>query len=104
MDCQGEMPIAGCQCVISPLALHDEASGAPLARCIHVVKATGNRHGITTRHVQNDLRQVFTHWGRPDAIRMDRDALFVGSTRLEWPGTLLLWLVGLAVQPIINRV
>lgn len=103
MDFKGEVVVSGCQCVISPLALTDEASGAPLARCIHVLKAKGNRQGLTTRHVQSDLRQVFTQWGLPDAIRMDRDSLFVGSSRLEWPGFLLLWLVGLAVQPSINR-
>jgi hypothetical protein len=27
----------------------------------------------------------------------------VGSARLEWPGFLLLWLVGLGIQPLINR-
>jgi hypothetical protein len=34
---------------------------------------------------------------------MDRDALFIGSSRFEWPGLLLCWLIGLGVQPIINR-
>jgi transposase InsO family protein len=103
MDFKGDEVVSGCRSVISPLALGDEASGAPLARCIHVLKAKGNRQGLTMRHVQRDLRQVFTQWGLPDAIRMDRDSLFVGSSRLEWPGTLLLWLVGLGVQPVINR-
>ena len=55
------------------------------------------------RLVQKDLRQVFARWGLPDAIRMDRDPIFVGSTRLEWPSTLILWLLGLGIQPIINR-
>ena len=55
------------------------------------------------RDVQTDLRELFTRWGRPDQLRVDRDPLFVGSSRLEWPGTLLLWLIGLDVQPIINR-
>lgn len=103
MDFKGDEEVPGCQAIISPLALSDEASGAPLVRLIHGVKAKGNRQGLTLRHVQADLRQVFTQWGRPDALRMDRDPLFVGSSRLEWPGTLLLWLVGLGVQPIINR-
>ena len=103
MDFKGDAVLAGCQCVISPLAVSDEASGAPLARCVHVLQTKGNRQGLTMRHVQRDLRQIFTQWGLPDAIRMDRDPLFIGSTRLEWPGTLLLWLVGLGVQPIINR-
>lgn len=103
MDFKGDAVVAGCQCVISPLAVSDEASGAPLARRVHILQAKGNRQGLTMHHVQSDLRQVFTQWGLPDAIRMDRDPLFIGSTRLEWPGTLLLWLVGLGVQPIINR-
>ncbi len=103
MDFKGDCVVSGCQCVISPLALTDEASGAPLARYIHVLKAKGNRQGISTRLVQADLRRTFTDWGLPDAIRMDRDPLFVGSPRLEWPGTLLLWLKGLGVQPVINR-
>jgi len=103
MDFKGDEVVSGCQAVISPLAVSDEASGAPLARCIHVLRAKGNRQGLTMRLVQADLRQVFTQWGLSDAIRMDRDSVFVGSSRLEWPGTLLLWLVGLAVQPIINR-
>ena len=103
MDFKGDEMVQGCQQVISPLGLSDEASGAPLARYLHVFKAKGNRQGVTTRDVQKDLRRVFAQWGLPDAIRMDRDTLFVGSSRLEWPGTLLLWLVGLGIQPLINR-
>jgi len=103
MDFKGDEEVPGCQAIISPLAFSDEASGAPLARLIHSLQAKGNRQGLTLRHVQADLRQVFAQWGRPDALRMDRDPLFVGSSRLEWPGIVLLWLVGLGVQPIINR-
>ena len=100
---KGDEMVKDCQQVISPFAVSDEASGAPLARYLHILKAKGNRQGLTMRDVQNDLRQVFTQWGLPDALRMDRDSLFVGSSRLEWPGTLLLWLVGLGIQPIINH-
>lgn len=103
MDFKGDEEVSGCQAIITPLALSDEASGAPLARLIHSLRAKGNRQGLTFRQVQADLRQVFTQWGLPDTLRMDRDPLFVGSSRLDWPGTLLLWLVGLGVQPIINR-
>jgi hypothetical protein len=103
MDFKGDELVPGCQKVISPFGVSDEASGAPLARYLHVLKAKGHRQGLTMRDVQNDLRQVFTQWGLPDAIRMDRDSLFVGSTRLEWPGTLLLWFVGLGVEPLVNR-
>jgi transposase InsO family protein len=103
MDFKGDEQVGGCNSVVAPFAVSDEASGAPLARIIHQLRAKGNRRGLTVRTVQADLRQVFRQWGLPDALRMDRDPLFVGSGRLEWPGTLLLWLVGLGVQPIINR-
>ena len=33
---------------------------------------------------------------------MDRDPLFIGSTRFEWPSALILWLIGLAIKAIIN--
>ena len=103
MDFKGEEIVLGCQIVVLPYGLTDEASGAPLLRVIHVLQAKGNHRGLTMRHVQADLRQAFAQWGLPDAIRMDRDPLFIGSSRFEWPGTLLLWLIGLGVQPIINR-
>lgn len=103
MDFKGDEIVPGCGEVISPWTVCDEASGAPLECSIHVLKAKGTRKGLTMRHVQQDLRGTFTLWGLPDALRMDRDSLFVGSTRLDWPGTLLLWLVGLDVQPVINR-
>lgn len=103
MDFKGDETVAGCAIVVFPLGLVDEASGAPLIRAVHMAKAKGNHQGITMRHVQADLRQAFSLWGLPDAIRMDRDPLFIGSTHFGWPGTLLLWLVGLGIQPIINR-
>lgn len=70
---------------------------------IHAIGGPGNRTGLTVRAVQADLRRLFCVWGLPESLRLDRDPLLVGSTRLEWPGTLLLWLVGLGVTPIINR-
>jgi hypothetical protein len=103
MDFKGNETIVGCQLIFRPFAITDEATGAPLLRVIHTIKACGNQRGLTTRHVQADLRQAFAMWGLPDAIRMDRNPLFVGSGRCDWPGTLLLWPVGLGIQPIINR-
>lgn len=103
MDFKGDELVAGCNAIVAPFAVSDEASGAPLARIIHELRAKGNRKGLSMRSVQADLRQVFSQWGLPEALRMDRDPLFVGSGRLDWPGTLLLWLVGLGIQPIINR-
>jgi len=103
MDFKGDERVGGCNAIVAPFAVSDEASGAPLARFIHELRAKGNRRGLTVRTVQADLRQVFSQWGLPDALRMDRDSLFVGSSRLDWPGTLLIWLIGLGVQPIINR-
>lgn len=103
MDFKGEEKLEGCNCVITAFMISDEASGAPLEGRVHQIKAKGQRAGLTTRDVQEDLRKAFQHWGLPDAVRMDRDPLFVGSSRLEWPGVLLLWLVGLGVTPVINR-
>lgn len=98
MDFKGEEDL-GQVGKVKPFNVCDAYSSAPLASIVH----TGKRSGITMQDVQNDLRQVFSEWGLPQAIRMDRDPLFVGSTRLEFPGRLMLWLVGLGVAPIINR-
>ena len=102
IDFKGDEPVGGVGRV-APFMVCDTASGAPLGGIIHTIRTRGERHGIDARTVQADLRQVFARWGLPDSIRMDRDSVFVGSSRLEWPGTLLLWLIGLGVQPIINR-
>lgn len=103
MDFKGDERVAGIAGAVVPFMVCDTASGAPLAGCIHTVRSRGVRTGITSRTVQTDLRQVFAVWGLPDAVRMDRDAVFVGSSRLIWPGLIPLWLIGLGVQPIINR-
>lgn len=103
IDFKGDERVSGCGIVVAPFAVTDETSGVSLARIIHVLVAKGNREGLTMRLVQKDLRQIFTKWGLPDAIRMDRDSILVGSTRLEWPSILILWLLGLGIQPVINR-
>lgn len=103
IDFKGDEAVNGPHLVVTPFMVCDAASGAPLAGIVHQVRAKGRRDQLTTRTVQADLRRVFSQWGLPDALRMDRDAIFVGSTRLEWPGVLLLWLIGLGVQPIVNR-
>lgn len=88
---------------VSPWLVCDEFSGAPLASVIYTKRTGEPKAGLTGRDIQANLRQVFAQWGLPDQLRMDRDPLWVGSTRLEWPSTLILWLVGLGVEPIINR-
>lgn len=103
IDFKGDEDVAGCNTRIAPFLVCDSASGAPLGGTIHTIRGRGNRAGVGTREVQADLRALFGRWGLPDPLRMDRDTVFVGSCRLEWPGTLLLWLIGLGVQPIINR-
>lgn len=103
MDFKGEEVVGGCEVAIAPFMICDEASGAPLVGVIHQVRAKGQRTGLSVRSVQANLRQGFMQWGLPDAVRTDRDPLFVGSGRMQWPGTLQLWLVGLGIQPIINR-
>ncbi len=103
MDIKGDAPlVAGAPAVIA-WGVTDTASGAPLAREVYQVRAVGNRAGLTPGILQGYLRAAFTRWGLPEALRMDRDPLFIGGVRLEWPGRLLLWLVGLGIQPLINR-
>lgn len=98
MDFKGEV-VLGPVGKVKPFMVCDAYSSAPLACRIH----SGVRGAITMSDVQNNLRQVFSEWGLPHSIRMDRDPIWVGSTRLEFPSWLLLWLVGLDVMPIINR-
>lgn len=102
-DIKGDEAVDGCDLRVAPFLVCDSASGAPLGGQVHAIHSRGNRTGLGMREVQADLRLLFARWGLPDALRLDHDPLFVGSPRLEWPGTLLLWLIGLGVQPIINR-
>jgi len=102
IDFKGHEPL-GAVGRVAPFMVCDTASGARLGGMIHTIRMPGQRHRIDARTVQADLRQVFARWGLPDRIGMDRDSVFVGRKRLEWPGTLLLWLIGLGVQPIIKR-
>lgn len=101
MDFKGEVKLTG-QNVVEPWIVCDELTSAPLAGIIHARSSTKRKH-LRSRDVQRDLRVVFAQWGLPDQLRMDRDPVWVGSARLEWPGLILLWLVGLNVTPVINR-
>jgi hypothetical protein len=103
MDFKGDEPVSGCGLRVAPFLVCDVASGAPLGGQVHVVHGPGNRRGLTMRDVQTDLRALFTRWGLPDSLKMDRDPLLIGTARQEWPGTLVLWLIGLGVRPLINR-
>jgi hypothetical protein len=98
IDFKGKEPVGDCG-PVAPLMVVDVLSSAPLRTSIQA----GSLKGVTWRTVQAELRLSFARWGLPDFIQMDRDPLFVGSSRLEWPGSLLLWLVGLGIVPIINE-
>ena len=102
MDFKGEekLPELG---TVRPWMICDELTSAPLGGIIHLTRKKQLKFPLSFRDIQADLRLVFTQWGLPNQIRMDRDALWIGSSRLEWPGTVLLWLVGLRIQPVINR-
>ena len=102
MDFKGQETFANIG-VVKPFQICDDFTCAPLVCTLHLLHDGQTRFPLTTRHVQANLRQAFTDWGLPDAIKMDRDPLWVGSARLQWPGLILLWLVGLGVTPIINR-
>ena len=84
---------------VKPFIVCDEHTSAPLAAILH----PGQPGTVTMNDVQHDLRRVFEQWGLPDGLRMDRDPVWVGSSRLDFPSRLLLWLVGLGVTPLINR-
>jgi transposase InsO family protein len=86
---------------VGPLLICDEYSSAQLWS--QVYPGSRARPNAVTSDVQAELRGAFTRWGLPQYLRMDRDTIWVGSARLEWPGRLLLWLVGLGVRPVINR-
>lgn len=51
--------------------------------------------------VQQALREVFTNWGRPQALRVDNGPPW-GSQK-DLPSALTLWLVGLEINVIHNR-
>ena len=97
MDFKGDENLGNCG-VFAPFNVVDSLTSAPLETRLY----PASLKGVTYRDVQANLRQVFAHWGLPDYLRMDRGSVFVGSTRLEWPSPLLLWLVGLGVTPLIN--
>lgn len=101
IDFKGNVQVAD-ETIIKPLNVCDELTSAPLAGILHS-KRKGQQGSVSTRDVQDDFRTIFVQWGLPDRLRMDRDPVWVGSTRLEWPGVFLLWLVGLDITPIINR-
>ena len=101
IDFKGNVQLAD-GTTVKPLNVCDELTSALLAGILHS-KRKDQQGSVSTRDVQGDFRTIFAQWGLPDRLRMDRDPVWVGSTRLEWPGVFLLWLVGLAVIPIINR-
>jgi len=102
MDFKGRETIAP-EGQVAPFLVCDEFSSAPLAGVVYT-KRTGNpTAGLSPRDIQENLRTLFHRWGMPKQLRMDRDSLWVGSSRMEWPGTILLWLVGLGILPVVNR-
>jgi hypothetical protein len=50
--------------------------------------------------VQERLRLVFSHWGRPQRFRVDNGAPW--GSKGDWPTDLALWLIGLGVDMIWN--
>lgn len=103
IDFKGEERIPGVG-LVKPFIVCDKLTRAPLAALLHAnPQAQAHKVELSFRQVQHDLRTVFSQWGLPDQLQLDRDPVLVGSSRLEWPGTLLLWLVGLGITPLINR-
>jgi Homeodomain-like domain-containing protein len=54
---------------------------------------------LTTEQVQADCRLAFTQWGLPDAIRTDRASIFHDDDPSPFPTRLVLWWVGLGIEP-----
>jgi len=100
MDFKAAEEVGSCGKVV-PFLVTEGLTSAPLTAAIHSGEVKSG--GLTFRDIQADLRQTFARWGLPDAIRMDRGTNFIGSNKLDWPGTLLLWLVGLGVHPLVNH-
>lgn len=77
MDFKGEekRPELG---TVKPLMVCDELTSAPLGGIIHITRKKEQLFPLSFRDVQADLRTIFTQWGLPQHIRMDRDALWIG--------------------------
>ena len=54
---------------------------------------------LTTAQVQADCRLAFSQWGLPDAIRTDRASIFHDDDPSPFPTRLVLWWVGLGIEP-----
>jgi Homeodomain-like domain/Integrase core domain len=54
---------------------------------------------LTTQQVQADCRVAFTQWGLPDTIRTDRASIFRDDDPSPFPTRLVLWWVGLGIEP-----
>lgn len=102
MDFKGRETIAP-EGQVAPFLVCDEFSSAPLAGIVYTKRTGDPKAGLSPRHIQQNLRALFSRWGMPEQLRMDRDSLWVGSTRMEWPGLILLWLAGLGIVPVVNR-
>jgi hypothetical protein len=82
---------------VSWLRVTDEFSGAVLHTKVF---PHGRFSQVGAQAVQAELRQAFTRWGRPEAVRVDNGAPW-GSTG-DLPTPLALWLIGLQIQVIRN--
>lgn len=101
MDFKGSVKIKGVGKAM-PFNVCDAFCSAPLQGVVYTHPKANPLSNVTWRDIQNNLRRTFTKWGMPLQLKMDRDPLFIGSSRFEWPSSLLLWLVGLGIQPIVN--
>lgn len=55
---------------------------------------------VPVRAVQSELRRIFSHWGRPQRLRVDNGHPW--GSKGDWPTDLALWLIGLDVEMIWN--
>jgi len=78
----------------------DLVGRATVCHRVHAARRAGQRIlKLTTQQVQADCRIAFTQWGLPDAIRTDRASIFRDDDPSPFPTRLVLWWVGLGIEP-----
>jgi len=90
---------------INVLNVTDLATGLKIGSFVHDAGPPQARHLITWEQMREDLRDAFTIWGLPKAMRTDRDRRLVAPGDYPIPMLATLWFVGLGVEhDLIRRV
>jgi hypothetical protein len=99
LDFKESVPVAGVGTTTLTHA-RDLVGRATVCHRVHVAARPEQRIlKLTTHQVQADCRVAFTQWGLPDAIRTDRASIFRDDDLSPFPTRLVLWWVGLGIEP-----